>query len=68
METKESNRTNEIPWKIKLILIVIALCIAYLFALNGRYSKFDEEYFFMFDSWTNSMYQLNGDEWVLIAK
>lgn len=67
METKESNRTNETPWKIKLILIVIALCIAYLFALNGRYSGFDEGYF-MFDSWTNSMYLMNGDEWELIAK
>ena len=38
-----------IHWFIKIIFLIAAITIAYLFALNGRYIKFDDDYFF--DKW-----------------
>lgn len=34
---------------IKLIIVCILLIIAYLFALNGRYSKVEDNFYF--DKW-----------------
>lgn len=42
------------PW-IKLLLILCALFIAYLFALNGRYTKLNADYAIFFDKWTNKI-------------
>lgn len=38
------------PW-IKLLLIICALFIAYLFALNGRYTKIYNNEPVFFDKW-----------------
>ena len=41
---------------IKVLLLVLALIVAYLFALNGRYIQVDDEYYF--DKWTKSMLEI----------
>lgn len=38
---------------IKILLCICALVLAYLFALNGRYVKEDDEYYF--DKWTKTI-------------
>lgn len=45
---------------IKVICLVFALIIAYLFALNNRYERLDDE--IAYDKWTNKMTSINyGD-------
>lgn len=41
---------------VMTVFLVIALCIAYLFALNGRYIQVDDDYYF--DKWTKSMLEI----------
>ena len=43
---------------ITVLFITIALVIAYLFALNGRYIQGDDEFIY-FDKWTKSMLEIN---------
>lgn len=38
---------------IKVSFLILALIVAYLFALNGRYIKEDDEYYF--DKWTKTI-------------
>lgn len=45
---------------IKVLLYVSALIIAFLFALNGRYIKVADEYYF--DKWTKTMLEIEKYE------
>lgn len=44
------------------MLMVLALIVAYLFALNGRYVKLDDDYYF--DKWTKTMLEIQRVEQV----
>lgn len=48
---------NMLPSVIKILLIVLILIIAYLFALNGRYIQGDDEFIY-FDKWTKSILEI----------
>ena len=50
-------RNTQIAGIVKGVFLVIALVIAYLFALNGRYIQVDDDYYF--DKWTKSMLEIN---------
>lgn len=51
---KKPNIITIIAQIIKLFVVIIALIIAYLFALNGRYTKiYDDSAFF--DKWTKKI-------------
>lgn len=49
-------RNIQIAGIVKGVFLVIALVIAYLFALNGRYIQVDDDYYF--DKWTKSMLEI----------
>lgn len=49
-------RNTQIAGIVKGVFLVIALVIAYLFALNGRYIQVDDDYYF--DKWTKSMVEI----------
>lgn len=44
----------------KIVLLIILLVIGYLFALNGRYIKVDDEYYF--DKWTKTILEIQKYE------
>ena len=45
----------QISQTIKVLFFAVALIIAFLFALNGRYMKIDDEYYF--DKWTKQCWR-----------
>lgn len=51
------NRALQIAVVLFLILVLV---IAYLFALNGRYIKIDDEYYF--DKWTKTMLWIESEK------
>lgn len=51
--TTGSNKHITISQNLKILFCICALIIAYLFALNGRYTKEDDEYYF--DKWTKTI-------------
>lgn len=50
----------QISQTIKVLVFAVALIIAFLFALNGRYMKIDDEYYF--DKWTKTMLEIKRYE------
>lgn len=46
---------------IKLLIAIVALVIAYLFALNGRYMRIDESPY-VFDKWKNVIIDITKSE------
>lgn len=44
-----------IAWTIKVLFLILALILAYLFALNGRYAQVDTDYDLYFDKWTKTI-------------
>lgn len=57
MNTPNKPHTRiSISHAITVLFITIALVIAYLFALNGRYIQVDDDYYF--DKWTKSMLEI----------
>lgn len=42
---------------IKVLFLILALIVAYLFALNGRYLMIDEDYYF--DKWKKEVREVN---------
>lgn len=53
-------RANVFSKTIKVLFLVFALILAYLFALNGRYVKEDDEYYF--DKWTKTILVIENYE------
>lgn len=51
--TTGSNKHITISQNLKILFCICTLIIAYLFALNGRYVKEDDEYYF--DKWTKTI-------------
>lgn len=49
MTQNKPDRRNSIAGAIKVFILVFALIVAYLFALNGRYMMIDENVYF--DKW-----------------
>ena len=47
---------------IKALFFVLALFVAYLFALNGRFIKIDDEYYF--DKWTKTMLEIKRVDFI----
>lgn len=47
---------------IKILFLVLALFVVYLFALNGRYIKIDDEYYF--DKWTKTMLEIKRVDFI----
>lgn len=43
---------NRAKWIIAIVFAMLLSCIMYLFALNGRYTKLDDDY--LFDKWTGT--------------
>ena len=52
----DSHKNTLVSGIVKGVFLVIALVIAYLFALNGRYIQVDDDYYF--DKWTKSMVEI----------
>lgn len=50
----------QISQTIKVLFFAVALIIAFLFALNGRYMKVDDEYYF--DKWTKTILEIKRYE------
>lgn len=46
---KDANTRISTSQTIKVLFIILALIVAFLFALNGRYAMIDEDYYF--DKW-----------------
>lgn len=57
MTSNKPNRRDIITQSIKVLFFILALVIAYLFALNGRYIKQDTDEYF--DKWTKSIIVTN---------
>ncbi len=51
--TDNTNKQTTILQVLKIFICICALILAYLFALNGRYTKEDDEYYF--DKWTKTI-------------
>lgn len=49
MEPNKTDKRSHIASAIKVLFLVFALIVAYLFALNGRYMMIDENVYF--DKW-----------------
>lgn len=49
MEPNKTDKRPQITLTIKVLFLVFALIVAYLFALNGRYMMVDENVYF--DKW-----------------
>jgi hypothetical protein len=60
MATNERLTHIQISQTIKVLFFAVALIIAFLFALNGRYMKVDNEYYF--DKWTKTMLEIKRYE------
>ena len=58
--TNKSKKHISMSQVVKLLFLVLALIVAYLFALNGRYIKIDDEYYF--DKWTKTMLWIGSEE------
>ena len=57
MEPNKTDKRPQIALTIKVLFLVFALIVAYLFALNGRYIYMDNEYFF--DKWTKTIIEID---------
>lgn len=53
MTSNKPDRRNVFVWMIKVSFLVLALIVAYLFALNGRYTHIGGDEFF--DKWTKTI-------------
>lgn len=53
MTSNKPDRRNIFVWMIKVSFLVLALIVAYLFALNGRYTHIGGDEFF--DKWTKTI-------------
>lgn len=53
MKNNNPHTRISISQTIKVLFLILALIVAYLFALNGRYIKEDDEYYF--DKWTKTI-------------
>lgn len=51
--TGNTNNRTAVLQVLKILFCICALILAYLFALNGRYTKEDDEYYF--DKWTKTI-------------
>ena len=59
MSNENKPHKSDIIFKsIKTIIILAALFIAYLFALNGRYSVINDKYMIFFDNWTKTVIEI----------
>lgn len=52
------NRSDIVFKSIKTAIILAALFIAYLFALNGRYRVINDKYMIFFDKWTKTVIEI----------
>lgn len=59
MTSNKPDRRIIIVQTIKLLFFAFALIVAYLFALNGRYTKIDDVAFF--DKWKNKIIVLDEE-------
>ncbi len=57
-ENNKTDRKTRIIWSIKALFLMLALIVAYLFALNGRYAPIDEDYDLYFDKWTKTILEI----------
>ena len=63
MNTPNKPHTRiSISHAIIVLFIAIALVVAYLFALNGRYIQVDDDYYF--DKWTKTIIVINKYEMI----
>ncbi len=53
---------KDISQTIKVLFLILALIVAYLFALNGRFIKIDDEYYF--DKWTKTMLEIKRVDFI----
>lgn len=60
MEQNKPDRRIIIVQTIKLLFFAFALIVAYLFALNGRYTKIDDVLFF--DKWKKTIVEISKYE------
>lgn len=60
MEQNKPDRRIVIVQTIKLLFFAFALIVAYLFALNGRYTKIDDVLFF--DKWKKTLVEITRYE------
>lgn len=63
MNTENSNKPFlriKTSGTTKVSFLAFALIVAFLFALNGRYMKIEDEYYF--DKWTKTMLEINRIE------
>nr|DAK08460.1 MAG TPA: hypothetical protein [Caudoviricetes sp.] len=60
MEQNKPDRRIVIVQTIKLLFFAFALIVAYLFALNGRYTKIDDVLFF--DKWKKTIVEISKYE------
>lgn len=60
MEQNKPDRRIIIVQTIKLLFFAFALIVAYLFALNGRYTKIDDVLFF--DKWKKTIVEISRYE------
>lgn len=56
MTQNKTNRRSQIAWTMTVLFLVFSLIVAFLFALNGRYEKIDDEYYF--DKWTRTILEI----------
>lgn len=52
-EKSKSSLLFSIAKTVKILIVALVLIIAYLFALNGRYTKIDDDFYF--DKWTQTL-------------
>lgn len=60
MEQNKPDKRIIIVQTIKLLFFAFALIVAYLFALNGRYTKIDDVLFF--DKWKKTLVEITRYE------
>lgn len=60
MEQNKPDKRIIIVQTIKLLFFAFALIVAYLFALNGRYTKIDDVLFF--DKWKKTLVEISRYE------
>lgn len=60
MSQNKPHTSTLISRTIKVSFLAFALIVAYLFALNGRYIKEDDEYYF--DKWTKTIIAIDRYE------
>lgn len=56
MSQNNNDKSTQVIRMGKALFLVLALIIAYLFALNGRYIQEDDGYYF--DKWTKSIVEI----------